>query len=186
MRAAQIKSHEASCAANQKHCDTCGGWFQKREFSLHTHCKHCGEGVPKDKQRSHELQCPSNTKCCEHCGVRFQTLVFSYHNCRAHWKQRGTRKPEARAAGAGGGVPGTEGSVPCGTQGLDSAELLPAEAVHEIEQIRRELRGTVASEMKGKLRRLQLQWHPDKARADASVAHFVFHYVQSWWDHYFK
>lgn len=180
MRAAQLKSHEANCAANQKHCDRCGCWFQKRAFSSHAHCRHCGEGMPKEKLDFHEQHCPANTKCCEHCGVRFQTTTFSHHNCKAQSKWKPTREPQGRAAGSGGSVPATEGS------GQDGAEVLPVEAVYEIEQIGRELRGTAASELKGKLRRLQLQWHPDKARADAVVAQFVFQYVQGWWERHFK
>lgn len=77
--------------------------------------------------------------------------------------------------GADGSGPEDDGEGP---------SVCPAAAV-VIAQIRQDLGGLEAAPLKSKLRRLQLKWHPDKAKGDPAVVHDVFCFVQAEWERNF-
>lgn len=64
------------------------------------------------------------------------------------------------------------------------ASACPAAAA-VIVQIRQDLRGLEPAALKSKMRRLQLKWHPDKAKGDPAVVHDVFCFVQAEWERNF-
>mmetsp|Transcript_96260 Transcript_96260/g.310804 ORF Transcript_96260/g.310804 Transcript_96260/m.310804 type:complete len:282 (-) Transcript_96260:104-949(-) len=201
----QKEDHEAQCPKNQALCQICGKAFQVQALRSHQHCIYCHEVVDPDLKLEHELKCKADRECahchrvvdpeeklgheascpdnrarCQTCSSWFQAQECARHKCN---KEAG---PHAKAGAAGSRFsfcPEGRGVPP---RQLGQPTQLPAEAeaaaAQEVDRIRQELGSVAGRERKARLRRLQLEWHPDKAKGDTAVAHLVFCFIQDQWE----
>eukprot|EP00411_Alexandrium_monilatum_P019639 CAMPEP_0175249570 /NCGR_PEP_ID=MMETSP0093-20121207/34711_1 /TAXON_ID=311494 /ORGANISM="Alexandrium monilatum, Strain CCMP3105" /LENGTH=214 /DNA_ID=CAMNT_0016543799 /DNA_START=83 /DNA_END=728 /DNA_ORIENTATION=- len=99
-----------------------------------------------------------------------------------------TTAAAAAATEGGGRGGGGLGFAPV-ARWAEGAGLQPeveAAAEREIRRIKRDLNTSNSDALRASLWRLRREWHPDKARGSAEVAHLVFIFVQDQWEKHFK
>lgn len=168
--AEKLARHEETCPENRSTCTVCGKQLQSQLFKAHQHCGHCRKVVTPEEKEQHERSCPENRSFCRKCSKWFQAQELPGHPCVR-------TQPPPRTGGGFDFAPENRRAEGAGAQATAEAA-----ADREIRRLKQQLGALDAQGLRARLWALRREWHPDKAKGDAEVAHLVFIFVQDQWE----